>query len=88
MPSRQLPIERERDLVHMFAFLSTTRDDPKRVMAVGLEEHVQKKAMIIRVAANRGDLSSVGVVSNPDQNRVYRPMCFANRARDRKVEIW
>ena len=58
-PSRQLPIERERDLVHMFAFLSATRDDPKRVMAVCLDEHVQKTAMTIRVAANRGDLSDL-----------------------------
>ena len=57
--SRQLPIERERDLVHMFAFLSATRDDPKRVMAVCLEEHVQKQAMTIKVAANTGDLSDV-----------------------------
>ena len=58
-PSRQLSIERERDPVHMFAFLSAIRDDPKRVMAVCLEEHVQKKAMIIRVAADRGDLSDL-----------------------------
>ena len=56
---RQLRIERERDLVDIFAFLSATRDDPKRVMAVCLEEHVQKKAMTIRVAANTGDLLDV-----------------------------
>ena len=58
-PTRQLPIQREQDLAHVLAILSATRDDPKRVMAVALEEHASKKSMTIKIAGNTGDLSEV-----------------------------
>ncbi len=56
---RQLPCERERQLVDSFAFISATTDDPLRVMAVCIEEDSDKTGMTIRLASNTGDLSLV-----------------------------
>ena len=56
---RQLPLDRERQLVESFAFLSATTDDPRQVMAVCIEEDPDKIGMTIRLASNTGDLSQV-----------------------------
>lgn len=56
---RQLPRDRERQLVDSFAFLSATTDDPLRVMAVCIEEDPDKIGMTISLASNTGDLSDV-----------------------------
>ena len=56
---RQLSVNQERDLLHKFAFLSATRDDPDRVMAVCMEEDVKKRCVTLRVSANKGDLPGI-----------------------------
>lgn len=56
---RQLSQDREMQLVDIFAFISTTTDDPLRVMAVCIEEKPEKNGMTIRLASNTGDLSHV-----------------------------
>lgn len=58
-PSRQLTIERERDLVDNLAFLSASSDDPRKVMAVCVEEHQDTQGLTIRMASNAGDLQPV-----------------------------
>ncbi|KAL8912810.1 MAG: hypothetical protein Q9171_002268 [Xanthocarpia ochracea] len=56
---RQLPLDRERQLVDSFAFISASTDDMLRVMAVSIEEDPDKIGMTIRLASNTGDLSLV-----------------------------
>ena len=56
---RQLPWDRERQLVDSFAFISASTDDMLRVMAVCIEEDSDKQGMTLRLASNTGDLSHV-----------------------------
>ena len=56
---RQLPLERERQLVDSFAFISASTDNMRRVTAVAIEEDHDKTGMTIRLASNTGDLSRV-----------------------------
>ncbi|CAO1602478.1 hypothetical protein XANCAGTX0491_006088 [Xanthoria calcicola] len=56
---RQLSLDREKQLVDYFAFISATTNDPLRIMAVCVEEDGDEKGMTIRLASNTGDLSSV-----------------------------
>ncbi|KAL8917940.1 MAG: hypothetical protein Q9172_005631 [Xanthocarpia lactea] len=56
---RQLPLDRERQLVDSFAFISASTDDMLRVMAVSIEEDPDKIGTTIRLASNTGDLSYV-----------------------------
>ena len=56
---RQLPLDREKQLVDSFAFISASTDDMLRVMAVSIEEDPDKIGMTIRLASNTGDLSHV-----------------------------
>ena len=56
---RQLSLDREKQLVDYFAFISATTNDPLRIMAVCIEEDGDEKGMTIRLASNTGDLSSV-----------------------------
>lgn len=55
--TRQLTLERERQLADNFAFISASTDDMLRVMAVCVEESYDQQGMTIRLASNTGDLS-------------------------------
>lgn len=57
--TRQLTIERERDLADCFAFLSARTDDMMKVMAVCVEEDLDHAGLTIRMAANTGPLTDV-----------------------------
>ena len=56
---RQLPRDRERQLVDSFAFISASTDSALRVMAVCIEEDSDRNGMTICLASNTGDLSHV-----------------------------
>lgn len=56
---RQLSLDRERQLVDSFAFISASTDNMLRVMAICIEEDPNKTGMTIRLASNIGDLSHV-----------------------------
>ncbi|KAL8800743.1 MAG: hypothetical protein Q9182_004948 [Xanthomendoza sp. 2 TL-2023] len=56
---RQLSLDRERQLVDSFAFISASTDNMLRVMAICIEEDPDKIGMTIRLASNTGDLSHV-----------------------------
>ncbi|KAL8884892.1 MAG: hypothetical protein Q9215_007151 [Flavoplaca cf. flavocitrina] len=56
---RRLSLNREKQLVDSFAFIAASTDDPLRIMAVCIEECQKKGGMIIRLASNTGDLSSL-----------------------------
>lgn len=56
--TRQLTLERERQLADSFAFISASTDDMLRVMAVSIEEDADRNGITIRLASNTGDLSS------------------------------
>ena len=56
---RQLPWDRERQLVDSFAFISASTDDSFPVTAVCIEEDPDKMGMTICLASNTGDLSHV-----------------------------
>ena len=51
---RQLPLDRKKQLVESFAFISASTDDMLRVMAVSIEEDPDKIRMTIRLASNTG----------------------------------
>ncbi len=57
--TRQLTLERERQLADSFAFISASTDNMLRVMAVSIEEDTDGHGITIRVASNTGDLSSM-----------------------------
>ena len=50
---RQLSIQRERELADAFALLAATDENPKRVMAVAVEE-IDDRHLTIQVASNNG----------------------------------
>lgn len=55
---RHLTLKRERQLAENFAFLSASTDNMLRVMALCVEEDLDKKGMTIRLASNTGELLS------------------------------
>ncbi len=57
--TRQLTLERERQLADSFAFISASTDNMLRVMAVSIEKDADEDGITIRLASNTGDLSSM-----------------------------
>jgi hypothetical protein len=57
--SRVLSLKREKELTEILAFLAAYTDDPKKVVALCIEEETHGKGMIIRLAVNNGDLTSL-----------------------------
>lgn len=57
--TRQLTLERERQLADSSAFISASTDNMLRVMAVSIEEDADEDGITIRLASNTGDLSSM-----------------------------
>jgi hypothetical protein len=53
---RTLTLAEEERLAGIFAFLASTSDDPRKVAALCLEESLDHKALILKLAANHGDL--------------------------------
>ena len=49
-------MKRERELTETLAFLAAYTDDPKKVVALCIEEEMHGKGMLIRLAVNNGDL--------------------------------
>lgn len=58
-PTRQLSVAREKEIASNLAFLSSTSDNTRKVMAVCVEERSDGKGLTIRIASNAGDLSTV-----------------------------
>ena len=54
---RTLTLAEEERLVGVFAFLASRSKDPRKVAALCLEESSDHKALIIKLAANHGDLA-------------------------------
>jgi hypothetical protein len=52
---RQLPMELERTVADILAFLSATHDDASKIMAVCIEEAHDHTHTTIRIASNSGD---------------------------------
>jgi hypothetical protein len=52
---RQLPIELERTVADLLAFLSATHDDNSNIMAVCIEEARDHTHTTIRIVSNSGD---------------------------------
>jgi len=52
---RQLPIELERTVTDLLAFLSATHDDKSNIMALCIEEARDHTHTMIRIASNSGD---------------------------------
>jgi hypothetical protein len=57
--TRQLTIDRERDLADCFAFLSARTDDMQKVMAVYVEEDLDHTGLTIRMAVNTGPFTNM-----------------------------
>ncbi len=57
-----LPITREAQLTDDLAFIAAFRDNSNEIIAVGVEEGIDRNSTMIRVASNAGDLP--GVVQN------------------------
>ena len=56
---RLLDIRHEKDLVEAFAFLASTTNDPRKVIAVCVEESKRDRRLVVRTAANHGSLVTV-----------------------------
>jgi len=56
---RVLSLKREKELAEALAFLAGNTDDPKKVIALCIEEEPDGKGMTIRLAVNNGDLENV-----------------------------
>jgi hypothetical protein len=56
---RQLPIEHEKTIADLLAFLSATRDDNCKITAVCIEESRDHDHLTIRLSSNTGDLVHV-----------------------------
>jgi OTT_1508-like deaminase len=59
--NRELTFKYERDIVDSLSFLSATTSDPDKVMALCVEESHGREGILIRVAANTGDLEKLKV---------------------------
>ncbi|KAI9736749.1 MAG: hypothetical protein M1834_000953 [Cirrosporium novae-zelandiae] len=57
--TRTLSPRREKELAQALTFLASSTDDPKKVLALCLEEGNDGKHLIVRMAANHGDLEHV-----------------------------
>lgn len=53
---RQLTMERERDLVDTLAFIAASSHDSDKVIAVCVEEQQDGKSVMVRIAANSGEM--------------------------------
>jgi hypothetical protein len=53
---RTLTFAEEQRLAGVFAFLASTSNDPRKVAALCLEESLDHKALILKLAANHGNL--------------------------------
>jgi hypothetical protein len=51
-----LTLAEEERLAGVFAFLASTSNDPRKVAALCLEESLDHKALVLKLAANHGDL--------------------------------
>lgn len=56
---RSLTFERERDLVDNLALLSADTDDPDKVRAVCVEEHLNPVGLTVVLAVNKGTMAHV-----------------------------
>lgn len=54
-----LSVEHERQLAEDLAFISSYRDCSDEIMAVCLEEGVDRRSLLVRVASNKGNLQRV-----------------------------
>jgi len=54
--TRVISLKREKELAETLAFLAAYTDDPKKVVALCIEEEEHGKAMAIRMAVNSGGL--------------------------------
>ena len=54
-----LTISREKELAETLAFLAYVDDDPRKVVAVCIEEGLDHQGLTIRIAANHGDAVNV-----------------------------
>jgi hypothetical protein len=59
LPARTLTIQREKELVESLAFLASSTDDPRKVLAICVEETPEQGSLTVRMAANHGDLENV-----------------------------
>ena len=55
----QLPIEREKTIADLLAFLSATHDDNLKITAVCIEESQDHNHLTVRISSNTGDSSYV-----------------------------
>ena len=51
-----LDIHHEKELVEALAFLASTTNDPRKVIAVCVEECKRDRGLVVRIAANHGGL--------------------------------
>lgn len=56
---RAFSLQREKQLAESFAFLAATTDDPKKIVAVCVEEDEEKRSLTVRLAINNGNLDDV-----------------------------
>lgn len=56
---RCLTLKHEKDLAEMFAYIAAITDNPKRVAAVCLEEHLEEPSLRVCLAINHGEAAQL-----------------------------
>ncbi|MCJ1398606.1 hypothetical protein MMC11_001806 [Xylographa trunciseda] len=63
-PARVLSLVHERRLVEILAYWASSSDDPRKVIALCIEEKNDGQAMVIRLAVNHGNLDGIEAAFN------------------------
>ena len=63
-PTRVLTLVHERRLAEILTYWASSSDDPRKVIALCVEEKKNGQAMVIRLAVNHGNLDHVKVAFN------------------------
>ncbi|MCJ1382953.1 hypothetical protein MMC17_006066 [Xylographa soralifera] len=63
-PTRVLSLVHERRLVEILTYWASSSDDPRKVIALCVEEEKNGKGMIVRLAVNHGNLDQVNASFN------------------------
>ena len=56
---RVLSLKREKELVKLLTFLASAKKDPRKVMALCIEENPSRLGMTIKMAVNHGDMAEI-----------------------------
>ena len=76
--NRALSLPREKEIAETLAFLAATSDDPRKVTALCIEERLEGRGLVIRLAVNNGGLVRVKQGFENIASILERIACYGN----------